>query len=91
MAERFIHYSNAHLDKVEDAEQGEKGRGHGLSGYKPNGLWFSAETDDPGNWGWREWCVGEEFRLSHLTHPTVASGAPAPSKSFVRFQFSLCP
>lgn len=31
---------------------------------KPHGLWLSDETD----FGWREWCMGEQFNTSGFTH-----------------------
>lgn len=33
--------------------------------YKPSGLWVS---DDDTNYGWREWCLDEDFMLDNLTH-----------------------
>lgn len=36
---------------------------------KPNGLWLSAEDDDPEeSYGWRQWCEGNDFNLDGLAH-----------------------
>lgn len=32
---------------------------------KPDGLWVS---DDDSDWGWKDWCITENFGLDRLTH-----------------------
>jgi len=57
---RLIHYSNApvQLDTLIARGQDENGS------FKPTGLWVSDED----GFGWREWCIAENFHLDLLTH-----------------------
>ena len=57
----LIHYSNAPVimdDRIARGQDDEHGA------IKPNGLWVSDEDE----FGWRSWCIKENFRLDMLTH-----------------------
>lgn len=30
---------------------------------KPKGIWLSY---DENSWGWKDWCLAEDFRIDHL-------------------------
>ena len=63
---RLIHYSDAPLTSVLDAEQsGEKYDWH--DGQKPHGLWVSVEGPDD----WASWCTSERFRNTEEQHATL--------------------
>ena len=57
---RLIHFSNApvKLDTLIARGQDEQGD------MKPKGLWVSDEDE----FGWRAWCIDNDFRLDQLTH-----------------------
>jgi hypothetical protein len=59
---RLIHFNDApvKLDTLIARGQNEHGD------FKPRGLWVSDESCD--SWGWREWCIAEDFNLGMLTH-----------------------
>lgn len=60
----LIHYSHEKIDSWRPVSYLQK------KDYKPSGIWFSVrEGKDP--WGWKEWCVAEEFRLDKLKHSHV--------------------
>ena len=56
---KYIHYSK-HKIVLEKRTYAQK------YGRKPNGLWFSVETDDPNNWDWLTHCILEEYELESL-------------------------
>lgn len=62
---RLIHYSDTPLLTVHSVQQEP-------SYVKPRGLWVSVEGSDD----WKEWCMGEEFRLDHLASPHEIILAP---------------
>lgn len=66
MTHRFYHYSAEPftLDRARVYHQD----GCESLQMKPRGLWLSVESDDEDSFGWRDWCEGEEFQLSCLTH-----------------------
>ncbi len=57
---KFIHYSDKYLTKVHSVPQDNN------RGFKPNGLWFSPETED----GWAQWCEDENYAHAKLSHRT---------------------
>lgn len=38
--------------------------------FKPRGLWFSVDDDEPDAHGWKQWCESEDFRIESLRHRT---------------------
>src|SRR6202030_613066 len=38
---------------------------------KPRGLWISVQNK--GSFGWKEWCLGEGFRLEELVKPHLVT------------------
>lgn len=46
------------------ASTGQRSPFGDATGFKPRGLWISAEGDDD----WKSWCISERFRLSNLRH-----------------------
>lgn len=68
---RLVHFSAEPLGELRFSEQPlEKIRHFG----KPEGLWVSDEDD----FGWREWCEGEEFGLDRFVHATEIILKPDP-------------
>jgi hypothetical protein len=61
---RLIHYSNIHYSNAPVIMDDRIARGQDEHGaMKPNGLWVSDEDE----FGWRSWCIEENFRLDMLT------------------------
>lgn len=57
---RLIHFADAPVKLDTLIARGQEERGD----FKPRGLWVSDEDD----FGWREWCIEENFNLGMLTH-----------------------
>jgi hypothetical protein len=59
MTNRILtHYSGEPIQRLRDH------KGKQEVGDKPRGLWVSVE----GEFGWKEWCEGEAFRLDRFSH-----------------------
>lgn len=58
---KLVHYSDRPISQLKPKPQDAK------PNMKPRGLWVSVENR--GSFGWREWCLSEDFALSALTRP----------------------
>jgi hypothetical protein len=56
---RLVHYADHPVGALKEVPPGLE------YDFKPSGLWVS---DDDCEDNWRQWCLGESFRLEHLTH-----------------------
>lgn len=68
---RFVHYSANHnlsLERLYSVFQGAP-FSHGTKFDKPDGLWLSDDDD----YGWREWCEAEGYRLGKLKNAYLAT------------------
>ena len=61
MQMKLTHYSS---DKIYDLDKRNYHKNHFKNPSKPNGIWFSVE----GGYGWKEWCIDEDFRLESLIY-----------------------
>jgi len=55
---KYIHFSGTKVKAIYSQEQGDEPH------FKPYGFWFSDESD----FGWSEWCKGEDFHLGNLKY-----------------------
>lgn len=68
---RFVHYSanpNLSLERLYSVFQGAP-FSRGTKFDKPDGLWLSDDDD----YGWREWCEAEGYRIGKLKNAYLAT------------------
>lgn len=56
------HFTKHHFMFIDDYPYSQKNRHN----QKPHGLWLSDESD----FGWKEWCTAEDFKVDHLAYET---------------------